>query len=82
MYGETFEDLVGFIPQAYFTLSKEETKQWFDALKTYTVFNGGVNDLPYLSYYTANLKVREFESGNTGNTVCYMYASLLQNELF
>ncbi len=82
MYGETFEDLNGFLPQAYITMSDEETAQWFDALNTYTVFRGGVNDFPYQQYYHTNLKVREIESGNSGNTVCYMYASLIQNKLW
>lgn len=82
MYGETFEDLNGFIPQAYFVLTEDEKEAWFKALKTYTVFNGGVNDFPYIPYYTTNLKVREIESGSKGPTVCYMYASLVQNELF
>ena len=82
MYGETFEDLNGFLPQAYFTMSDEEVKQWFDALNTYTVFRGGVNDFPYQQYYPTNLKVREIESGNSGKTVCYMYASLIQNQLW
>lgn len=82
LYGETFEDLNGFIPQAYFVLTQDEKDAWFKALKTYTVFNGGVNDFPYIPYYTTNLKVREIESGSDGPTVCYMYASLVQNELF
>ena len=32
LYGETFEDLVGFIPQAYFVLTPEEQEQWFRGL--------------------------------------------------
>lgn len=49
VYGETFEDLVGFIPQAYFVLTEEEVAQWYKALNTYTVFRGGVNDFPIRS---------------------------------
>lgn len=82
MYGETFEDLVGFIPQAYFTLSKEEREQWFRALNEYTVFRGGVNDFPYQKYYPTNLQVRQIESGSSGDTVCYMYASMIENQLW
>lgn len=82
MYGETFEDLVGFIPQAYFVLSDSEVEQWFSALKEYTVFRGGVNDFPYLQYYPTNLKVRQIESNSSGKTVCYMYASLIENKLW
>ncbi len=82
VFGETFEDLVGFIPQAYFVLTKEEVEQWFSSLKSYTVFNGGVNDFPYLKYYPTNLQIRQIESGSSGPTVCYMYASLIENKLF
>lgn len=82
VYGETFEDLVGFIPQSYFMLDDAEQKQWFDALKTYTVFNGGVNDFPYIPYYTTNLKVRQIESNASQKCVCYMHASLIENELW
>ena len=82
MYGETFEDLVGFIPQAYFVLSDEEVEQWFNALNTYAVFRGKVNDFPYQQYYSTNLKVRQIESNSNGKTVCYMYASLIENKLW
>lgn len=82
LYGETFEDLQGFIPQAYYSLTDQEVEQWFGALKKYQVFNGEINDFPYIPYYTTNLKVREIESGNTMKTVGYMYASLIENNLF
>ena len=72
VYGETFEDLVGFIPQAYFVLTEEEVAQWYKALNTYTVFRGGVNDFPYQKYYPTNLQIRQIESGSSGATVCYM----------
>ena len=81
-YGETFEDLVGFIPQAYFSLNKAEQEQWFSALKEYQVFKGEINDFPYIPYYTTNGKVRAVESGNKDFTVCYMYASLIEQDLF
>jgi len=82
VYGENFEDLVGFIPQAYFKLEPEEVEQWFLALKEYSVFRGEVNDFPYTEYYPTIGKVRQIESNNTGFTVAYMYASLIQNELW
>jgi LmbE family N-acetylglucosaminyl deacetylase len=82
VYGETFEDLVGFIPQAYFSLNEAEQEQWFSALKEYQVFRGEINDFPYLSYYTTNGKIRAVESGNNAFTVCYMYASLIEEKLF
>ena len=82
IYGETFEDLQGFIPQAYFSLTDEEADQWFKALKEYQVFRGEINDFPYIPYYTVNMKVREIESGNTMKTVGYMYASQIEDRLW
>ncbi len=82
VYGETFEDLVGFIPQAYFSLTKEEIDQWYAALREYSVFRGEVNDFPYYSYYSTIGKVRQLESNNNGYTVAYMYASLIENKLW
>jgi LmbE family N-acetylglucosaminyl deacetylase len=82
VYGETFEDLVGFIPQAYFSLTQEEIDQWYAALREYSVFRGEVNDFPYYSYYSTIGKVRQIESNNNGYTVAYMYASLIENKLW
>lgn len=82
IYGETFEDLVGFIPQAYFEMEDNEVEQWFSALKEYDVFNGKVNDFPYKDYYRTNGKVRQIESNSKKFTVGYMYASLIENCLW
>lgn len=82
VYGENFEDLVGFIPQAYFTLDQEEQNQWYEGLREYSVFRGEINDFPYLSYYSTLGKVRQIESNNNGYTVAYMYASLIENKLW
>ncbi len=82
LYGETFEDLVGFIPQAYFVLEPEEVAQWYDGLNEYQVFRGEINDFPYRSYYPTNGKIRQIESNSNGYTVTYMYASLIENQLW
>ncbi len=82
VYGETFEDLVGFIPQAYFQLDDDEKEQWFSALDEYDVFRGKVNDFPYIPYYTNNGRIRQIESNSSKFTVCYMYASLIENKLW
>ena len=82
VYGETFEDLVGFLPQAYFTLNPEEVTQWYDAMKEYAVFRGEVNAFPYQQYYPTIGKVRQIESNNSGYTVAYMYASLIEPQLW
>ena len=82
VYGENFEDLVGFIPQAYFKLEQDEVDQWYSGLREYSVFQGEINDFPYLPYYTTTGKVRQIESNNSGYTVAYMYASLIENQLW
>lgn len=82
VYGLTFEDLVGFTPQAYFTLTDDEVAQWMRALNEYAIFRGEVNDFPYTDYYPTNLKVKQIEAESSGPTVCYMYASLIENELW
>jgi LmbE family N-acetylglucosaminyl deacetylase len=82
MYGETFEDLVGFIPQAYFTVNEDVYGRWQDALKTYDVYRGEVNSFPYQPYYTTIGRVRQIESNNSDRTAAYMYASLIENDLW
>lgn len=82
MYGETFEDLVGFIPQAYFSMNKDVYDTWQKALKTYDVYEGRVNSFPYQPYYTTIGQVRQIESNNTERTAAYMYASLIENNLW
>lgn len=82
VYGENFEDLVGFIPQAYFKLEQNEIDKWYSGLREYSVFNGQINDFPYYPYYSTIGKVRQIESNNDGYTVAYMYASLIQKELW
>jgi len=80
IYGETNEDLVAWIPQRYIELNKEEEEQWFKALQCYSVFNGEVNDNPYLAYYQTSGKVRQMEIGAKNFARAYMYASLLDVE--
>jgi len=78
LYGENCEDLVGFIPQAYYQLSKDEVETWFNALRKYEIFNGKVNDVPYYEYYSTMGKVRSMECGSRSFTKAYMYASLIE----
>lgn len=82
IYGENFEDLVGFIPQAYFKIEQDEIDQWYSSLREYSVFRGEINDFPYYTYYSTILKVRQIESNNDGYTAAYMYASLIENKLW
>ncbi len=57
VYGENFEDLVGFIPQAYFKLEQNEIEEWYSGMREYSVFRGEINDFPYYSYYSTIGKV-------------------------
>ncbi|MGF7059889.1 PIG-L deacetylase family protein [Brassicibacter mesophilus] len=82
VYGENFEDLVGFIPQAYFKLEQNEVEQWYSGMREYSVFRGEINDFPYNSYYSTIGRVRQIESNNDGYTVAYMYASLIENKVW
>ncbi|HWQ77547.1 MAG TPA: PIG-L family deacetylase [Anaerovoracaceae bacterium] len=82
VYGENFEDLVGFLPQAYFRLDQKEVDQWYESLREYSVFQGEINDFPYFPYYSTMGKVRQIESNHHGYTVAYMYASLIENDLW
>ena len=63
-------------------LNEEEVKQWYCGLKQYQVFQGKVNTFPYQEYYPTNGRVRQIESNSSGYTVTYMYASLIENELW
>lgn len=78
LYGENCEDLVGFIPQAYYELSEDEVETWFNALRKYEIFNGKVNTVPYYEYYSTMGKVRSMECGSKNFTKAYMYASLIE----
>lgn len=82
IYGENFEDLVGFIPQAYFKLEQSEIEEWYEGMREYSVFRGEINDFPYYSYYSTVGKVRQIESDNDGYTIAYMYASLIEKNLW
>lgn len=82
LYGETFEDLVGYVPQAYFKLTLAEKNKWLEALKKYQVFNGEVNDFPYIPYYENISKIRQIEANCDTYVTCFMYASLIENNLW
>lgn len=80
LYGENCEDLIGFTPTCYITLDQAHIDTWFNGLKQYTIFNGKVNDMPYQSYYQAQLKVRAVEGGSVKPVKAYMHAPLFDNE--
>lgn len=78
LYGENCEDLISFIPQANYHMTKEELDQWFTALNCYTIFNGKVNDVPYDSYYRTTGIIRGIENGDYEYYKSYMYPCLIE----
>lgn len=80
LYGENCEDLIGFTPTCYVTLTKQQVQTWFTSLAQYSIFNGLVNDMPYQEYYRAQIKVRAVEGGSASPVKAYMHAPLFDNE--
>lgn len=80
LYGENCEDLIGFTPTCYVTLTDSQVQTWFDGLSRYSIFNGKVNNMPYQQYYRAQLKVRAVEGGSGQPVKAYMHAPLFDNE--
>lgn len=80
LYGENCEDLVGFIPTKYIMMSDEEKDIWFKGLSQYEIFNGKVNDVPYIDYYNSIGIIRAIEAGTHGFAKAYMHAGLIYEE--
>ncbi|CAM3677066.1 PIG-L deacetylase family protein [Erysipelothrix urinaevulpis] len=80
LYGENCEDLIGFIPTLYVSMSQEVEETWFKGLANYTIFNGEINDVPYPEYYKTMGIVRRFEVGSKLPVKAYMHAGLLDKE--
>lgn len=78
LYGENCEDLISFIPQANYHMTKEELDQWFKALNCYTVFSGKVNEVPYDAYYRTTGIIRGIENGDYEYYKSYMYPCLIE----
>lgn len=78
LYGENCEDLISFIPQANYHMTKEELEQWFKALNCYTIFSGNVNEVPYNSYYRTTGIIRGIENGDYEYYKAYMYPCLIE----
>ncbi len=74
LYGENCEDLIGYIPTKYVPMSDEEVDQWFKGLSCYSIFNGKVNDVPYIDYYNSMIKVRALEVMSKQRIKSYMQA--------
>jgi len=79
-FGENCEDLVGFIPQIYVPVSKEEHALWYEGLREYELFRGGVLSVPYDDYYAISLKVRGLEIG-VSSAKAYMLAAVCLDNL-
>jgi LmbE family N-acetylglucosaminyl deacetylase len=79
-YGENCEDLAGFTPTVYLSMTKEELDRWFAGLGKYSIFNGKVNDMPYGEYYHSMALIRSIEAGEHGFAKAYMHGALIDNE--
>lgn len=77
LYGENLEDLVGFIPTKYVQLSQDDVDTWFKSVGNYSIYNGGVNTVPYDSYYRTMGRVRGLECGCPGFVKAYMHAGMI-----
>ena len=77
LYAENLEDLVGFVPTKYVQMDEEDLNQWFDALKNYEIYNGGINTVPYDAYYRIMGRVRGLEAGSPKFVKAYMHAGLI-----
>lgn len=80
LYGENLEDLVGFVPTSYIQMPEDHVNQWFESLKKYQIFNGGINTVPYYDYYTTMGRVRGIEASCPGFVKAYMHAGLVEYE--
>lgn len=79
-YGENCEDLGGFVPGVYVSQTQDELDRWFNALRKYTIFNGGVNNMPYYEYYHAMAIIHAVEVGQGPYAKAYMQAAVIDNE--
>lgn len=79
-YGENCEDLIGFTPTVYVSMSEQKVETWFEGLQNYKIFNGKVNDVPYYNYYLSMGAVRAIEAGCHGFVKAYMHGALVDNE--
>ncbi len=79
-YGENCEDLAGFAPTVYLSMTRDELDKWFEGLRKYSIFNGKVNDMPYYEYYHSMAVIRSIEAGEHGYAKAYMHGALLDNE--
>lgn len=80
LYGENCEDLIGFIPTTYVSMSNEIMEQWFEGLSKYSIFQGKVNDMPYQDYYRSMAKVRAVEAFSKLPVKAYMNGGLIDDE--
>ena len=79
-YGENCEDLIGFTPTVYTSMSDQQIKIWFEGLQNYKIFKGKVNDVPYYNYYHSMGTIRAIEAGSRGFVKAYMHGALVDNE--
>jgi LmbE family N-acetylglucosaminyl deacetylase len=61
-YAENWEDRLDFQPEVFVEVEQQDVDRWEEACRKYTLFDGGVSDFDYLTYYKSLARVRGLES--------------------
>ena len=57
-YAENWEDPIEFNPELFVEVEQQDVDLWERACRKYTLFDGGVSDFDYLTYYKSLARVR------------------------
>lgn len=60
-YTENWEDPLGFKPELFVDVEQQDVDRWETACRKYALFDGGVSDFDYLTYYRSLSHVRGLE---------------------
>lgn len=61
LYTENWEDPIGFRPEIYMQVEEQDVERWEAACREYALFEGGVSDFDYITYYKSLARVRGLE---------------------
>ncbi len=72
LYTENWEDPIGFRPEVYMEVEEQDVRTWEAACREYALFDGGVSDFDYITYYRSLSSVRGLEiMSPTGLAQCF-----------
>lgn len=60
-YTENWEDPIDFRPELFAEVEQQDVDLWEQACRKYALFDGGVSDFDYLTYYRSLARVRGLE---------------------